>query len=171
MLEFATAEAVIDGELERQLSHRSARETPVMRAIYWAFADRGGPVAVDAILAGVPGLSSEAVASRLVELDEDDVIQVTEGRVEIAYPFSTRRTPFAVRWAGGPERYACCAIDALGMAPMLGQEVSIAGRCHHCGAPLALAMTPRGPGRGMEDVVMWVSRRSSEPGQRAMTGH
>jgi Alkylmercury lyase len=34
-------------------------------------------------------------------------------------------TPIRVSWNGGPEVYAMCAIDALGMSAMLGRPVAI----------------------------------------------
>jgi hypothetical protein len=170
MLEITTAERIIDTELERQVGRRAARETPVMQAIYRAFTARGGPVPVEDVMAAVPGMSRDAVTSRLAALDEDDLIQTIDGRVEIAYPFAARPTPFIVRLTGGGERYACCAVDALGMAPMLGQRVEVVGQCHHCGAPMAFAATPDGPDPSGEGVMMWVGRRCEGEG-RALTGH
>jgi hypothetical protein len=170
MLEITTAERIIDAELEREVGRRAARETPVMLAIYRAFAARGEPVPVEDLLAAVPRMSRDEVASRLAALDEDDLIETIDGRVEIAYPFAARPTPFIVRLAAGGERYACCAVDALGMAPMLGQRVEVVGQCHHCGAPLAFAATPDGPGPSGEGVMVWVGRRC-EGERRALTGH
>jgi Alkylmercury lyase len=43
----------------------------------------------------------------------------------LAYPFSASPTPFLVRLPDGRERHVCCAIDALGIAPMVGQAVEI----------------------------------------------
>lgn len=170
MLEITTAEKIIDAEIERQVGRRAARETPVMQAIYRAFLDRGGPVLVEDVITGVPGMPGDAVASRLAVLDEDDLIQITRGRVEIAYPFAARPTPFIVRPAAGREHYACCAIDALGLAPMLGQPVEVAGQCHHCGAQLAFAVTPDGPGAEAGGAMVWVGRRCEGEG-RAATSH
>jgi len=170
MLEITTADKIIDTEIERQVGRRAAREEPVMHTIYRAFLARGGPVHVEDVMAAVEGMSRDAVASRLAALDEDDLIQIADGKVETAYPFTARPTPFAVQPAGGEERYACCAIDALGMAPMLGQRVEVAGPCHHCGSPLAFAVTPDGPGASAESVMVWVGRRCEDQ-PRAMTGH
>jgi hypothetical protein len=62
---------------------------------------------------------------RLTTLDDKDLIQIRDGRVEIATVIS-RPDTLVVRWPNGRERYACGAIDALGMAPMLGETVDIA---------------------------------------------
>ena len=98
MLEITTAERVIDTELERQVARRAARETPVMQAIYRAFVARGGPVPVEELMAALPGMSGDAVASELVALDADDLIQITAGSVEIAYPSRPGRRRSSRAW-------------------------------------------------------------------------
>jgi hypothetical protein len=170
MFEITTAERIIDTELERQVGRRAVRATPVMQTIYRAFVGRGGPVPVEDVMAAVPGMSRDAVASRLAALDEDDLIQTIDGRIEIAYPFAARPTPFVVHVAAGVERYACCAVDALGLAPMLGQRIEVVGQCHHCGAALTFAVAPDGPAASGDGVMVWVGRRC-EGERRALTGH
>ena len=62
----------------------------------------------------------------LTELAESDVLAFTaDGRIRAAYPFSAVTTPIQVSWAGGPDAYAMCAIDALGMSAMLARPVTI----------------------------------------------
>jgi hypothetical protein len=62
----------------------------------------------------------------LAELATSDVIAFTgEGEVRAAYPFSPASTPIRVTWPGGPQAYAMCAIDALGVSAMLGHPVTI----------------------------------------------
>jgi hypothetical protein len=68
---------------------------------------------------------SAAIREALVALDEEDLVQVRDGQVDIAYPFSATPTPFVVWLADWQKRYGCCAIDALGIAPMLGHRVHI----------------------------------------------
>jgi hypothetical protein len=50
------------------------------------------------------------------------LIRIRDGHVDLAYPFSASPTAFVVRLPDGRERYACCATDALGIAPMVGQR-------------------------------------------------
>jgi len=165
LLEIKTADELIDAELEgRWAARRAARQTDVLREILRVFADRGSPVPVDAISAGLSDRPPAAVREALITLDEEDLIRVQEGLVEIAYPFSAAPTSFVVRLGEGQERYACCAIDALGMAPMLGQRVEIRSRCHDCGDVLELAVSPAGPAPEAGGVMVWVGRR--EAGQR-----
>ena len=62
----------------------------------------------------------------LAELHEHDVIRLDEpGAVRAAYPFSGIPTAHLVVIGGGPTVHAMCAIDALGMADMLGRDVTI----------------------------------------------
>jgi hypothetical protein len=134
MLEIRTAAELIDPELEaRWAARRADRASDLMQYILRTFVERGGPIAIDEVVAACPDEGPDAVRRALVALDEQDLIQIRDGRIEIAYPFSASPTPFVVRLDGGRERYACCAIDARGMAPMLGETVGIRSRCHHPG--------------------------------------
>lgn len=56
-----------------------------------------------------------------------------DGAVTHAYPFSDEPTAHRVRLAGGPEVYAMCAIDALGMPFMLRKDAVIVSTCAGCG--------------------------------------
>jgi hypothetical protein len=153
-LPIATADELMARDAPgRQAERRAARQTALVRQIYAIFVVRGGPIPVDDIAAGPEALSA---------LDDDDLIRVRDGHVDIAYPFSAAPTPFVVRLPSGQERYACCAVDALGIAPMLDQALDIRSRCHHCGEPLELSVTPEGPGPGTEGVMLWFGPRGDE---------
>jgi len=120
-LDIRTAAELIDPELEaRWTTRRAARETDVLQRVLRAFVERPGPVAVEQIVAAFADGPSEGIRQALARLDEDDLIQIRDGLVDVAYPFSAFPTPFVVQLANGQERCACCAIDALGIAPMLG---------------------------------------------------
>lgn len=81
----------------------------------------------------------------VAELDERDLVYVSDGHVVLAYPWSGTPTPFVTVLPGGRERWACCAIDALGVPAMLGQPVTVRTACHHCAERFELALTPDGP--------------------------
>jgi hypothetical protein len=146
--EFMTPDA-----LERLAARRAVRHAPLVRQILRAFVERGGPIAF-----------RDLVADRdaLVALDDEDVIRVRGDEVDIAYPFSAAPTPFLVRLSGGRERYACCAMDALGIASMLGEPVEIRSRCHHCGEALEFSATPDGPRLEAGAIMLWFGTRGDD---------
>ena len=141
----------VDTEGWRQF-RRAARETPTATRVLRAFLDHGGPVPDEAI----------GDAQSLKRLHDDDMIRIRDGRIDIAYPFSASPTPFMVRLSDGRERYACCATDALGFAPMIGQPITIRSRCHHSGAPLAFTATPDSPEPDAAGVMLWSGKRAEE---------
>jgi hypothetical protein len=145
--------------LERQAARRSARQRPLVRLILRTFLQRGGPIPVEDIIAASPGGHAAALRDALAVLDDEDLIRVRAGQIDVAYPFSGAPTPFCLRLSGGRERYACCATDALGIAPMVGEAVEITSSCHHCGEPLKFAATPHGVGLDAEGVMVWVGKR------------
>jgi len=161
-LEIRTAAELIDPELEaRWTTRRAARETVVLQHVLRALVERGGPVEVEFIVAAFDDRPPGGIRADLARLDTDDLIQIREGRVDIAYPFSAVPTPFMVQLADGRPRYACCAIDALGIAPMLDQPVRIRSRCHHCGEPLELAVDQTGSGLQAQEVMVWVGKQGA----------
>ena len=166
ILEIRTAEELTDPTLEaRWTARRAARETDVLQRILRIFVDRGGPIPVGDIIAAFQDRPVEGVHDVLSALDGDDLIRLREGRVDIAYPFSAAPTPFVVRLPDGTDRYTCCAIDALGIAPMLGQRVHIRARCHECDTPLDFSADPEGPGPGAAAVMVWVGQHAEDRGR------
>jgi hypothetical protein len=114
------------------LSAWRARATPpdsVERAIHQLvlrhFATTGQPPsAADlAAVAAGSGRSSDEVLAALHDLDA--IRLGADGRIEVAYPFSAHPTRHRVHIATGTDVYAMCAIDALGIAPMLADDTDI----------------------------------------------
>jgi hypothetical protein len=91
-----------------------------------AFATAGQPLPAAELdrLARTSGGDPDQVRAELT--DADLLAFTAQGEVRAAYPFSPAPTPIRVSWAGGPDVYAMCAIDALGMSAMLGEPVTIA---------------------------------------------
>jgi hypothetical protein len=152
----------------RAVARRAAREGPIMQAVLGLFAEGGGPVSVAAVTAAA-GLGAEAAALSLRALSDDDLLVLRDEAVELAYPFSATRTGFVARRSDGRERFICCAIDALGLAPMLGERVTVTGACHHSGAPLRFTVTPDGPAPDAGPHMVWVTRSGGDD-ERACTG-
>ena len=159
-LEIKSADELIALDVEgRGRARRAGRETLASRRILRIFLDRGGPIPVDEIVAA---FHDDPIHQTLAALDNDDLIRIRDGHIDIAYPFSASPTAFVVRLPGGKERYACCAMDALGIAPMVGQRVEIRSRCHHCTMPLEFSVSPNGPGPEAEGVMLWLGKRTDE---------
>ena len=148
-LPIMTAAALAGSEVVTGWAARRAdREGAVMRQIFQRFVDHGGPVAVAEVELALPDHPPGTVRQAVAALDAGDLLQLRDDRIDIAYPFSSRPTAFVVRLADGRVRFACCAIDALGMAPMLARRTRVESACHHCGVGLALAVGPDGPEAG-----------------------
>lgn len=101
-----------------------------------------GQVPALATLAEATGLSLDIVSRGLTTLADGDYLTLNQtGHPVCLYPFSTVPTPHVVV-IEGKRRHAMCSIDALGIAAMLGQEVTIEATCAHCGKPLRLVVHP-----------------------------
>lgn len=118
----------------------------------------GEPVEVDAVARRLRQHGAADVRRAVAQLDEKDLIATGDGRVMVAYPFAATPTAFTVRFPDGRERYAVCAIDALGVPAMLRHPVTIRSHCHHCREPLELDVRRDGPA-GARDVMVWVGER------------
>lgn len=160
-LEIRTADELFDGQFAAKWADRRAVGLlgwEVFRHILGRFIDQGGPVGAETIALAFPE-PREAVTRMLAVLDEKDLILVREGRVELAYPFSAFPTAFSVILPGGRERYAVCALDALGIPVLLDERVTIRSRCHHCREPLGFSVAPEGPARDADGLMLWVGDR------------
>jgi alkylmercury lyase-like protein len=159
-LRIATLDELIDADADARIRARhAARRGEVMRAVLRLFAERGAPVTRATIASALPHHAAETVGEAVSALEADDLLVLRGDTVTFAYPFAAAPSAWTVRWPDGRERHACCAIDALGMAPMLGHAVHVSSRCHHSGAPLELAVGPSGPGAGSAGVMVWISPR------------
>ena len=142
---------------------REARQNPVLHAVWQTFVDRGGPAALTDI-AHTMNAPRDSVRDALAELDAADLLVLDGDAVRVAYPFTAGPNVFAVEIAPGVERYACCAVDALGIAPMLGRSITVRSGCHHCGERFTLDVEPDGP-RSLPDTMVWVAPREACAGR------
>src|SRR5256886_2437324 len=109
-LEIKTADELIALDVEgRGRTRRAGRETFASRRILRMFLDRGGPIPVDEIVAA---FQDDPIHQTLAALDNDDLIRIRDGQIDIAYPFSALPTPFVVRLAGAQGREAPSATGA-----------------------------------------------------------
>ncbi|MGH2361660.1 MAG: organomercurial lyase [bacterium] len=163
MLDIKTADELIALDLEgRWRTRRAGRETEVSRRVLRVFLDRGGPISLEDIVAAFQDSPADTIHQALVALDNDDLIRIRDGQIDIAYPFSVPPTPFLIRLSDGTERYACCAMDALGIAPLTRQRVEIRSRCYHCQTPLEFSASTDGPGPDANGVMLWIGKRTED---------
>ena len=85
------------------------------------------------------------VGSALKTLAHEDLVhRGADDEIAVAYPFSGRPTAHRVRVPGGHEVAAMCAIDALGIAPMLGEAIEVASRDPLSGGAIRAEVAPDG---------------------------
>jgi Alkylmercury lyase len=131
---------------ERFGSARLNRLTDEERALYrWILASfaRGGNPAVDELcdLASHLGLEIEDTLDLLAKLDlvHHDP---SSGEILVAYPFSARPRGHSVLINSTHRVEAMCAIDALGIAPMLEQPIEITSHDPLSGAEIWVRFDP-----------------------------
>jgi hypothetical protein len=188
-LEIKTADELMTWDTSaRREDRRRDRQTAMMQTVYRLFLERGGPLPIPDIIAAFGDGRTYAARRALEALHEDDLLRIRDDAVDIAYPFAASPTPFTVRLRARHStatdrqvprhltamdrqvhRYACCAMDALGMAPMFGQAIAIDTRCHHCDEPLALTATPEGAGPEAREMMLWFGLRGDERNKVADT--
>ena len=159
--EVKQAARLLDAEFVAKWRDRRSLD-PLAWAVLGALLERlvalGGPVRVEEVPALLPWHEPAQVADAIARLDEKDLIMVRDSQVMLAYPFAGTPTPFGVVFPDGRERYAVCAIDALGVPALLDQAVTIRSRCHHCREPLEILVSPDGP-IGEKQIMVWVGER------------
>lgn len=124
-------------------------ERAVHQAILRAFAVLGRPPTLhdlDAVTVG----SGRGTVEILADLHGADAIRLgADGQVVVAYPFSATPTRHRVRIldpaddvpSDGVDLWAMCAIDALGVSPMLGRDTRIDSVDVTSGMPVTVTMT------------------------------
>lgn len=136
ILEHKVREALSALMTEARLSARwdglSSTSRRAHQAILKAYLARGEPPCI-----------SEFAAETLSDLGRRDLVHVRDGRIALAYPFSTRPTDFQVR-VRGVEVHAICAIDALGTAAMARRPAEVTCVCPTCRASVSIGISPDG---------------------------
>jgi hypothetical protein len=128
---------------------RHARLEAAERDLYFwilrQFASSGRPSAAETRQAA-EDLGLDAARALQSLATEDLVHTANDGEITVAYPFSGRPTEHRVRFPDGHGVYAMCAIDALGMAPMLDLSVEIVSRDPLTSERIEIALRPEGTG-------------------------
>jgi hypothetical protein len=108
-----------------------------------SFATRGRPRPAETEeMAARLGLAAERA---LETLWRHDLVHLDRnGEIAVAYPFSGRPTSHRVRFPNGHEAFAMCAIDALGIASMLGEPTEILSADRLNGETIRVRVAPSG---------------------------
>jgi hypothetical protein len=118
----------------------------------------------------VPGDVARAEAAQLdLDFDEtrdklaaEDLVQFDpDGRAAVAYPFSGRPTSHRVL-IDGRSVHAMCAIDALGVAPMLDRTIEVISRDPITEAEINVWLEPDGTATWQPDEAVVVAGRSCD---------
>ena len=108
-----------------------------------SFATTGGqPSAAD--LEETAARHATTASTALAALHAEDFLQLADGQIRAAYPFSAVPTAHLVDIDGGPRLYAMCAIDALGVAAMLDVPVTITSADPRTGDPVTVTVAAGG---------------------------
>ncbi len=116
----------------------------VQQVVLRSFAATGRPPQFAAVTeaAAASGADPREV---LAGLHAADFLRLDDaGQIQAAYPFSATPTCHRVQIAAGAEVYAMCAIDALGIAPMLGAAVLIRSADPVTGQAITVTMPAAG---------------------------
>lgn len=117
---------------------RDPAERAVHQAVLRAFATTGHAPPAETLLP-LTAASGRTPTDVLTALHELDALRLDDqGRIAVAYPFSARPTRHRVRIADGVEVHAMCAIDALGISPMLGADTTIRSTDPTTGEPVTV---------------------------------
>ncbi|GIH03466.1 hypothetical protein Rhe02_15330 [Rhizocola hellebori] len=124
------------GVTSQRLVRISVAGRAVHRAILRSFASRGCRPDRDGLAAAA---GQHDLNTLLAELHDHDVIRLDDRcKIRAAYPFSAVPTAHVVAIRQGPTVYAMCAIDALGMATMLNEDIAISSRDPQTGTPIKI---------------------------------
>ncbi|MEE8168305.1 MAG: alkylmercury lyase family protein [Candidatus Hydrothermarchaeales archaeon] len=160
VLESIHATVDIDAKWGKSLS---PDEDEIRRFILTEFPSLGRVPTMEEIKEGL-GLTTTDVSQSLETLNELDIIYMKDDRILGAYPFSSEPTPYLVTFKGREKRraYALCAIDALGIPFMFGEDVDIESSCAHCSGKIKIKVED---GRIIEcepkEALVWIGLKYS----------
>jgi hypothetical protein len=134
----------------------------VQRATLRAMVDTGvplGPAELDRVAAPF----GRSGADVLRELASEDFLTLDHvGQVRAVYPLSVPPTRHLVRIADGPQVWAMCAIDALGIPAMIDRAVTIDTTDPITAQPITVHVTPNGVRAVPAGPVVFVGRRDCD---------
>ncbi|MDL4770719.1 organomercurial lyase [Actinomadura xylanilytica] len=144
----------------------------VHQRVLRAFTETGRPPAqADLDEAAAPYGTSGAEV--MAQLHTADFLRLdAAGALTAAYPFSPTPTAHRVQISGGPEVFSMCAIDALGIAAMVGQDVTIRTTEPGTGTPITVTVPADGQTVVWEpaDAVVFYGQQQADCGDCCSAG-
>jgi mercuric reductase len=113
-------------------------------------------------LRSLTGMADDVITGLLEQLHRRDLVVIDAGRLVGAYPLTDRQTDHEVEIARASV-HAMCAVDALGVGAMLGEDVKIASICRHCRTPIRLGTRAAGSelaAASPADTIVWSGVRT-----------
>lgn len=153
-------------EIERFLASFSPDETAVMRHAFRAIL-HGTPATIAdlPVGTGLPRRITEEAAQRLLERG---TLVLEDGRITGARGLSLTETPHRLM-LDGHQRYAFCAVDAVGIPVALGVDASVDSHCHHCRRTVRLEIHGGTIVDAPPGLVIWAVERDLTRSLRAHT--
>ncbi|HZB86206.1 MAG TPA: alkylmercury lyase family protein [Gaiellaceae bacterium] len=148
---------------ERVGAARTARLRDRERAVYhWILRSFAAGPPERRALAGACDRHGVSLRGLLEVLAREDLVHADESDgIVVAYPFSGRPTPHRLL-LDGREVFAMCAIDALGMAPMLDRPVEVVSSDPVDGQEIRVSLTPDGSASWEPEQAVVVTGRSCD---------
>ena len=155
-------------EIDHFLTSFSPEEEAVTRHAFRAILD-GRPATVGELPLALsrPPAVVEAAVGLLTEWGII-VVEPETGQILGARGLSLTETSHRLL-LGGHQRYAFCAVDAVGIPAALGADARVESRCHHCQAPLTVALRGGAVVEAPEGTVIWAVERDLNRSLRAHT--
>jgi hypothetical protein len=152
---------------------RSERVGPDAQRLFRVLIDSvlatGGVREIDALAAhgslpvdGVRALLDELVAADWIAAD-------AAGNISAVYPFAFAPTGIEVT-VGAMTRPVMCAVDALGVAPLLRQPATIRATCVQCARAVTISVRPDGIAKRRPRSTVVIRRRAAGPAHATRCG-
>lgn len=135
-----------------------AQEDTAHKFILEAFAQTGRSPTTEDIRRhfGLPGTGEAEALVQALERRGSIHRNPGDPAITYAYPFSNEPTLHRVRLAEGPEVYAMCAIDALGMPFMLRKDAIVESVCAQCSEGIQVEVKDAAVTRvNPPDIMVW----------------
>lgn len=147
----------------RQATPMTGSQRAVHRELLRGFAQTGVAPTVSELHHGTAIVEQE-LERLLHELHSVDAIRLdAKGGVTVAYPFSATPTRHRVRLGDRVDVYAMCAIDALGMPAMVGEDAVIESSDPRSGDPVTVTVTGGRTAWWPGDAVAFVGAAAQGP--------